>query len=114
MAECLTSDNPMRPPGFQYGERDGFWEVAVCPTPVELLGETHDGAVLAPDIALDPEQLPPTFERTDDCGQSVPACSTLTVPSPGIAWQLRACAGDSPTASSTLGELERIGDSGMP
>jgi hypothetical protein len=56
----------MGPLGFRYVEEDEFWEVVVYPTPVELLGGTHDGAVVAPSFSLDLEGLRAAFDRVDD------------------------------------------------
>jgi hypothetical protein len=68
VAGCLTADSPMGPLGFRYDEADEFWEIVVYPTPVELLGGAHDGAVVAPGFALDLERLRAAFDRVDDFG----------------------------------------------
>ena len=68
VADCLTADGPMGPLGFRYGEEEGFWELVVYPTPVELLGGAHDGAVVAPGFTLDLEGLRAAFDRVDDFG----------------------------------------------
>src|SRR4051812_38888655 len=70
VADCLTADSPMGPLGFRYGEDEGSWEVVVYPTPVELLGGAHDGAVVAPGFAMDLEGLRAAFDRVDDLGWS--------------------------------------------
>ena len=72
VADCLTADGPMGPLGFRYGEEEGFWELVVYPTPVELLGGAHDGAVVAPGFTLDLEGLRAAFDRVDDFGWNAP------------------------------------------
>jgi len=57
VAACVEADSPMGPLGLRYWEVDGFWEVCIYPTPVELLGGAHDGAVVDPGFSLDLEQL---------------------------------------------------------
>jgi hypothetical protein len=59
---CIESDSPMGPLGLRYGEEDGAWEVLIYPTPVELVGGAHDGAVVAPGFTLDLEQLRALFD----------------------------------------------------
>ena len=34
----MTADSLTGPLGYRYGEEEGFWEVNVYPTPVELVG----------------------------------------------------------------------------
>jgi hypothetical protein len=51
----------MGPLGLRYAEEDGFWELTVYPTPVELVGGARDGAVVAPWFSLDLEQLRAAF-----------------------------------------------------
>ena len=68
VAGCLSADGPMGPLGFRHGEEEGFWELVVYPTPVELLGGAHDGAVVAPGFTLDLEGLRAAFDRVDDFG----------------------------------------------
>lgn len=59
----LSADTAMGPMGFRYHEEDGFWEVLIFPTPVELLGGAHDGAVVAPGFSLDLEGLRGEFDE---------------------------------------------------
>jgi hypothetical protein len=68
VAACVEADSPMGPLGLRYREEDGFWEVWVYPTPVELVGGAHDGAVVEPGFSLDLEQLRAAFESISDFG----------------------------------------------
>ena len=52
----------MGPLGMRYAEENGFWEVSVYPTPVELVGGADDGEVVAPGFTLDLEQLRALFD----------------------------------------------------
>jgi hypothetical protein len=61
VAACVEADSPMGPLGLRYWEEDGFWEVWIYPTPVELVGGAHDGAVVVPGFRLDLEQLRQEF-----------------------------------------------------
>ena len=53
------------PLGFMYREEEGFWEIAVYPKPVELVGGAEDGEIVAPGFSLDLEGLRAEFERVD-------------------------------------------------
>ena len=59
---CMEADSPMGPLGLRYREEEGFWEVWLYPTPVELVGGRHDGEVVVPGFSLDLEQLCDCFE----------------------------------------------------
>jgi len=48
--------------GLRYWEEDGFWEIWIYPTPVELLGGAHDGAVVDPGFSFDLELLRSVFD----------------------------------------------------
>lgn len=61
VSSCVEADSPMGPLGLLYREEDGYWEVWVYPTPVELLGGAQDGAVVVPGYRLDLEALRLTF-----------------------------------------------------
>jgi hypothetical protein len=63
VAACMTSDSPMGPLGYRYGEEEGFWEIDVYATPVELVGGAVDGEVVAPGFTLDVEELRPAFDE---------------------------------------------------
>jgi hypothetical protein len=43
IAESMEFHSPDGPLGYRYGGEDGFWEVAVYPTPVEIVGGADDG-----------------------------------------------------------------------
>ena len=62
VSACVEAQSPMGPLGLRYHEEDGFWDVTVHPTPVELVGGRHDGEVVAPDFTLDLEQLRAAFD----------------------------------------------------
>ena len=68
VAGCAEAGSPMGPLGLRHREEEGFWEVWIYPTPVELVGGAHDGAVVAPDFCLDLERLRSTFEVVADFG----------------------------------------------
>ena len=51
--------------GYRCREEEGFWEVAIYPKPVELVGGAEDGEVVAPGFSLDLEALRSLFERVD-------------------------------------------------
>ena len=59
---CIEADSPMGPLGLRYQEEEGFWEVLVYPTPVELVGGAHDGEVVVPGFRLDLQRLRQEFE----------------------------------------------------
>jgi hypothetical protein len=62
VAGCVEADSPMGPLGMRHHEEEGFWEVWVYPTPVELVGGAHDGDVVAPGFTLDLEELRQGFD----------------------------------------------------
>ncbi|MBC8869804.1 MAG: hypothetical protein H8E44_10320 [Planctomycetes bacterium] len=66
IAMNMEADSVQGPLGYRYGEEDGFWEVIVYPTPVELLGGAVDGEVVAPGFTLDLEGLRSGFDRIAD------------------------------------------------
>jgi hypothetical protein len=49
-------------------EEEGFWEVDVYPTPVELVGGADDGALVSPGFSLALEPLRSSFEQIDESG----------------------------------------------
>ena len=63
VADCTVADSPMGPLAYRYGEDEGFWEINVYPTPVELVGGAVDGEVVAPGFTLDIEELRAAFDR---------------------------------------------------
>ncbi len=68
VAEHMTADSAMGPLGYRYGEEEGFWQIDVYPTPVELVGGAADGEVVAPGFSLDLEGLRAAFARITDFG----------------------------------------------
>jgi hypothetical protein len=67
VAANMEADSVQGPLGYRYGEEDGFWEVIVYPTPVELIGGAVDGEVVAPGFTLDLERLRSGFDHIIDC-----------------------------------------------
>jgi hypothetical protein len=63
VAACVEAESPMGPLGMRYREEEGFWEVWVFPTPVELVGGAHDGEVVVPGFSLDLEELQAAFDE---------------------------------------------------
>ena len=68
VAESTVADGPMGPLGCRWREEDGFWEVDVYPTPLELVGGAVDGEIVAPGFTLDVEQLRAAFDRIEALG----------------------------------------------
>jgi len=62
VSACVEAQSPMGPLGMRYREEEGFWEVWVYPTPVELVGGRHDGRIVVPGFTLDLEQLRAAFD----------------------------------------------------
>lgn len=67
VAACMTADSPMGPLGYRYREEDGFWELIIYPTPVELVGGATDGEIVDPGFSLDLEGLRSVFDRLEAC-----------------------------------------------
>jgi hypothetical protein len=65
VAACIEAESPMGPLGLRYREEGGFWEVWIFPTPVELVGGAHDGAVVVPGITLDLEEFQAAFDKVE-------------------------------------------------
>ncbi|MGO9462703.1 MAG: hypothetical protein ACLQVF_00870 [Isosphaeraceae bacterium] len=65
---CIRADSPIDSLWLQHREEEGFWEVDIFPTAVELIGGAEDGAVVNPLFSVDLEQLRLTFDRVDDFG----------------------------------------------
>ncbi|HLW65588.1 MAG TPA: hypothetical protein VKS79_09740 [Gemmataceae bacterium] len=65
---CIEAESPMGPLGLRYCQEEGFWEVLVFPTPVELVGGACDGEVVVPDFWLNLERLREQFESVSDLG----------------------------------------------
>ena len=68
IAGQMTAQAASGPLGYRYREEQGFWEVMVYPTPVELVGGAHDGEVVAPGFCLDLEGLRSLFDQVSDSG----------------------------------------------
>ena len=66
VAANMEPDSVQGPLGYRYGEEEGFWEVIVYPTPVELVGGAVDGEVVAPGFTLDLEGLRSGFDSIVD------------------------------------------------
>lgn len=62
VGNCMEADSPMGPLGLRYREEEGFWEVWIYPTPVELVGGRHDGEVVLPGFTIDLENLRESFD----------------------------------------------------
>jgi len=60
--ESLSGPDPV---GFLYREEAGFWDIAIYPKSVEVVGGPEDGEILAPGFSLDLEGLRAEFERVD-------------------------------------------------
>ncbi len=63
---CVEPEREMGPLGLKYFEEEGFWEVWIYPTGVELVGGAHDGAVIAPGFSLDLKRLGLAFDAVLD------------------------------------------------
>jgi hypothetical protein len=63
VADCMEAYSPMGALGWRYHEDDELVELIVYPTPVELVGGEHDGAIVLPGFSLDVQALQTVFER---------------------------------------------------
>jgi len=61
ISDCIEADTPMGPLGYRYSVEEGFAEIAVYPTPVELVGGAEDGEVVLPVFSLDLKQFLSVF-----------------------------------------------------
>ena len=59
---CIEADSPVGPLGLRYRVEEGYWEVWIYLTPVELVGGRHDGKVVVPGFSVDLEQLRESFD----------------------------------------------------
>jgi len=66
VAGCMEAHSPMGALGWRYHEDDELAELIVYPTPVELVGGEHDGAIVMPGFSLDVQALQIVFERVAD------------------------------------------------
>jgi hypothetical protein len=62
VAASIEPESPMGPLGLGYRQEEGFWEVCVYATPVELVGGARDGDIVVPGFHVDLEQLRSTFD----------------------------------------------------
>jgi hypothetical protein len=62
VSACVEADSPMGPLRLRSWEEEGFWEIWIYPTAVEVVGGVHDGAVVVPGFRLDLEQLREVFD----------------------------------------------------
>jgi hypothetical protein len=63
VADCMEAYSPMGALGWRYHEDDELVALIVYPTPVELVGGEHDGAIVLPGFSLDVQALQTVFER---------------------------------------------------
>lgn len=68
ITDQMTADSPMGPLKIQCGQEEGFWEVVVSPTPIELVGGAQDGKVVMPGFSLDMEGLRAAFDSVAAMG----------------------------------------------
>ena len=68
IAGLITLDSPTGPLGYRCREEDGFWEISVYLTPVELVGGADDGEVVLPGFQLDLLGLQDLFDEIVDFG----------------------------------------------
>lgn len=68
VSACVEAASPMGPLGLRYHEEDGFWDITIHPTPVELVGGRHDGERVSAGFSLDLEQLRSIFDSILDFG----------------------------------------------
>jgi len=68
VADCVEAESPEGALGVRSREEEGFWDVWVYPTPVELVGGRHDGKVVVPGFSLDLQQLCELFESVVSFG----------------------------------------------
>ncbi|HOW71924.1 MAG TPA: hypothetical protein PKY77_15100 [Phycisphaerae bacterium] len=71
VGEHMTFHAASGPLGYRYREEQGFWEITIYPTPVELVGGAVDGEVVAPGFSLDLEGLQALFEEVKDFSWNV-------------------------------------------
>jgi hypothetical protein len=64
----ITPESLMGPLEILYSEEEGFWEVDMYSTPVELVGGPDDGAIVTPGFSVDLEQLRSAFDKIEDLG----------------------------------------------
>jgi len=65
---CINPESPMDSLSLLHREEEGFWEVDVFPTAVEVVGGADDGAVVTPLFSVDLAQLHSAFDHVSDFG----------------------------------------------
>ena len=63
VAGCMDAHSPIGALGWRYHEEEDLLELVVYPTPVQLVGGEHDGAIVIPGFSLDVLALQAVFER---------------------------------------------------
>jgi len=66
VAANAEADSVLGPFVYRYVEEDGFWEVVMYPSPVELVGGALDGDVVTLGFTLHLEGLRAAFQRVDE------------------------------------------------
>ena len=66
VAANVEADSVLGPLVYRYVEEDGFWEVVVYPSPVELVGGALDGDVVTLGFTLHLEGLRAAFQRVHE------------------------------------------------
>jgi hypothetical protein len=80
IAELMTFHSPAGPLGYRYGDEEGFWEITIFTTPVEIVGGADDGEVVLPGFQLDLFELQELFDETADFGWDSLGLSSLDGP----------------------------------
>ena len=63
VAGCMDAHSPIGALGWRYHEEEDLLELVVYPTPIQLVGGEHDGAIVIPGFSLDVLALQAVFER---------------------------------------------------
>jgi hypothetical protein len=66
VAGYMTADTCMGPLGCCFDEDEGFWQINLYPTSVELVGGAADARIVAPGFSLNIERFRGLFDRIDD------------------------------------------------
>ena len=62
VAGCFEAESSMGPLAMHFSEEKGVCKVCISPTPIELVGEPGDEALVAPWFTLDLERLRSNFD----------------------------------------------------
>lgn len=68
VCQCVGSRSPIGPLACRWSIDYGFVDLQVYPTPTELVGGPHDGAVVDPDIDFDLLRIQEVFDTIDGIG----------------------------------------------